>query len=376
MRTNRRNVLKNSLAVAAAMVGSRLGLAPDLSFAQTYRSQSLENALKLGQRDLVIAGGAGGYLERVRKAFYDPFTAATGIKITAVSAPYGEKAARLKAMHEVNRVEWDIVTLSLDFLGPSVTPYLRDVGDCSAVPNVVRYGIEGACLRYGILFEVGGVPLVYDARALPAGRRQPRSWADFWNVKEFPGPRAMPNVGIPWWPLMAALQADGVPRQSLFPLDLDRAFRKMDEIKPHVAVWWRNGDQSQQIIRNREVMMSMMYSGRAFQLRSQGVPVNIVWDGAPIDAVFWAVTKNAPRPQAALAFLDYVFTRPEAHADYTRASFYDTSQKDALKLLSSEEQKAHATHPDNLRRLARVDRDWVAENRDRVTERWLKWLAS
>ena len=36
----------------------------------------------------------------------------------------------------------------------------------------------------------------------------------------------------------AALVADGVPKDKLYPLDLDRAFKKLDEIKPHIKVWW------------------------------------------------------------------------------------------------------------------------------------------
>ena len=43
---------------------------------------------------------------------------------------------------------------------------------------------------------------------------------------------------------MLALLADGVAPSKLFPLDLDRAFHKLDQIKPNVAVWWKTGDQS------------------------------------------------------------------------------------------------------------------------------------
>jgi mannopine transport system substrate-binding protein len=362
---NRRTLL----TVATAIVATSLGAGPAAA------QSNLDKARQAGQTELVIAGGAGGYLEAVKKHFYDPFTAATGIKIVTVSAPYGEKATRLKAMHEVGKVEWDLVTLSLDFLNPTVTPYLRDLGSCGDVPGVARSGVEGACLRHGVLFEIGGVPYSFSTTAFPAGKPQPKTWADFWDVKTFPGPRALPNAGVPWWPMIAALQADGVPHDKLFPLDIDRAFRKLDEIKPHVTVWWRNGDQSQQVVRNNEVALSMMYSGRALKLKSEGTPIDLAWLGAPIDAVFIGATKDAPHPHAALAFIDFMMTRPDAHAAYANANFYDTSNKEALAQLSPAEQKARATHPDNLRTLVAIDRDWVAANRDKVIERWNKWLA-
>lgn len=374
MKIGRRQLLGHSFAAAVASA-SAATLVPAIGLAQGQRLPLAEKAVQGGQRELVIAGGAGGYLEAVRKHFYETFTEATGIKITSVSAPYGEKATRLKAMHEVGKVEWDIVSLSLDFLNPTVTANLRDLGDCAALPAVAAYGIAGACLRHGVLFEVGGLPMVYSTEAFPSGKPQPQSWADFWNVREFPGPRALPNAGVPWWPLIAALQADGVARENLFPLDLDRAFRKLDQIKPHVGVWWRNGDQSQQILRNKEVVMSMMYSGRAFQLRSQGLPLQIGWQGAPIDAVFYGIARGAPHPDAALAFVDFLLTRPETHAAYSRVNFYDTVNREALSLLSAEDRKARATDPANFATLVQIDRDWVAANRDMVIERWLKWLA-
>ncbi len=38
--------------------------------------------------------------------------------------------------------------------------------------------------------------------------------------------------------------ADGVAPDALYPLDVDRAFRKLEQIKPHIAVWWTSGGQS------------------------------------------------------------------------------------------------------------------------------------
>ena len=55
--------------------------------------------------------------------------------------------------------------------------------------------------------------------------------------------------------LEIALMADGVAPKDLYPLDLDRAFRKLDEIKDHIAVWWTGGAQSTQLLESGEVDM-------------------------------------------------------------------------------------------------------------------------
>src|SRR3546814_15744266 len=66
----------------------------------------------------------------------------------------------------------------------------------------------------------------------------PRNWADFWDVKRFPGKRGMRKT--PKYSLEFALMADGVPADQVYPTlrtprGVDRAFRKLDEIKPNVV---------------------------------------------------------------------------------------------------------------------------------------------
>lgn len=374
MNMKRREFITSSLSLGGALAALALPWRP--SRADDVVSALAQQAVANGEREVVFAGGSGAYLQAVKENFYRPFTAATGIRVIPVSVPYGQKAAKLRAMYEAGNLEWDMVSFPVDDLVASTEKYLRNLGNCSSMPNVLRYGIHGACYQSGVMFDIGGGALAFDLTAFPAGGPQPQGWSEFWDVKRFPGPRALPNIGIPWWPLIAALQADGVPKEELFPLDLDRAFAKLDQIKPHVAVWWASGDQSQQIMRSREVVMSMMFGNRALQLRSQSLPVGVVWNGAPADISIWAVIKDAKHPNAALALIDFMMARPQAHAAYERTVFADTANNETLALLSADEQKVRPSYPDNWSKLVMVDRDWVAANRERVTERWLTWLAT
>jgi mannopine transport system substrate-binding protein len=335
-----------------------------------------ERAVKAGEREVVIAGGTGAYGELVKKSYYDPFTAATGIKVTNAGGSYGEKLARLKAMAAVNRVELDVASLSVDSLTPEVASLFEDLGDCASLPNVAANGVSGSCVRQGALFDISGGLLAYSRDAFPDGARQPKSWADFWSVKDFPGPRALPNMGTPWWVMIAALLADGVARKDLFPLDLDRAFRKLDEIKPHVTVWWRSGDQSQQIFRSKEVVMAMMFSGRATRLRlEESLPINVVWNGAPLDAAFWGVCKGAPRPHAARALINFVYSRADLNAAFSTASFQAMPHKGAADLIAPDTFRLMATHPDNWPGVVPIDRNWLVANQDNAIRRWTEWLS-
>src|SRR5690606_373819 len=92
--------------------------------------------------------------------------------------------------------------------------------------------------------------------------KAPTTWADFWNVKDFPGKRTLPDV--PSMVLPVALLADGVPMDKLFPLDIDRAFRSLEKIRDHVSVWWTAGSQPPQLLQDKEVSYAMTYSGRVY----------------------------------------------------------------------------------------------------------------
>ncbi|MBZ9994061.1 ABC transporter substrate-binding protein [Mesorhizobium sp. BH1-1-4] len=370
---NRRGMLRFS-AGAVGAIGAGLAL-PNTVVAASL-DELVARARAAGEREVVVAGGTGAYGDLVKKHFYLPFTEATGIEVIATGGGYGEKLAKLKAMTSVGRVEWDVITLSIDSLTPEVTNLLEDLGDCARLPDVGGRGVDGACLSHGVLFDIGGGVLAFDKRSFPDSHPQPASWADFWDVKAYPGPRALPNIGNPWWNLIAALQADGVARNALFPLDVDRAFRKLDEIKPHVTVWWKSGDQSQQIFRTREVTMAMLFSGRAFRLRAENTPLAISWNGAPLDAAFWAVTKGAQHPNAGLALLDFIYTRPQAHAAFAQESFGSTAQREAIKFLPKDAQASSVIQPANWSQIIQIDRDWLAANREAVLERWSTWLAS
>ena len=102
----------------------------------------------------------------------------------------------------------------------------------------------GAVYANGLAYCALGTNLVYRKDKFPRGG--PRTWADFWDVQKFPGHRAMLSNAVR--ALQFALVADDVPPDKVFPIDVDRAFRKLDQIKPHVKVWWR-GNQSQQLFR-------------------------------------------------------------------------------------------------------------------------------
>ncbi len=72
--------------------------------------------------------------------------------------------------------------------------------------------------------------LTWSKKAFPNGG--PQSWTDFFDTAKFPGPRSLPDTGDrEWWVPLAALLADGVAPDKAFPMDIDRAYKKLDALK-------------------------------------------------------------------------------------------------------------------------------------------------
>lgn len=324
------------------------------------------------QKSEVVIATTGGTMERaLTEHFYKPFEAATGTAVNKVTTELPAQWARVVAGGRAGRQPFDIVTATFpdliqhkDLLVPL---------DCDRMPNVKR-AAPGACMSHGIMRSIGAMVMVWNTDMLPKDRT-PESWRDFYDVKAFPGPRGLPDTGDrEYWVPITALLADGVAPKDLFPLDLDRAYRKLDQIKPHVGVWWKSGDHVQQILRTGEVAMTMSYSGRALLISRERANIRMTWNQGVRDVGNWAVVKGGPNTAAALAFMDYFLGGPEHHLKFAEQINTATANLDALALLPEAEQKKRAVHPDNWSRQVMPDFEWIAANREKMRERWVTWL--
>jgi mannopine transport system substrate-binding protein len=354
MSVNRRAILA---AGAASLLTAKGGSAQP--------SPGLENTL-------VVRTTGGVFEASLKRNFFDPFTKATGVRVIPVAASDADMQAKAAAMQAAGRVEWDIISPQMSELA-NLSHLLVDLGDCAAIPNMAKT-LPGTCGRYGVLYLVGAQVLAYDTRAYKD--RPPRTWMDFWNVRDFPGRRALSNSGGPFATIVSALIADGVPRDQLFPLDLDRAFRKLDEIRPHVQVWWRTGSQSSSMWESDDIAMALMWSGQAYATRKTGFPLDWSYENTLANFGAWAILKNCPHPNAARAFIDFYLGSAEGGAGFARDVGYATPNTGAAALMTPEEKQALITTPEIMGQLIDMDPAWVQQNRARTLERWKQWISA
>ena len=224
----------------------------------------------------------------------------------------------------------------------------------------------------GIAYYVASTNLAYRKDKFPNGG--PQSWADFWDVKKFPGNRSLYGRD-PVTPVLIALLADGVPIDKVFPSpDIDRAFKSLDRIKPHIKVWWTSGAQSQQLIRDGEVDMIMIWNGRASDVITKGAPVELVWSGATLETIVAGVAKGAPNAGAGWEYIQFV-QQPDRQAEFAKRIFYGPPNAKAFDFISEDVAKLLPGNPKYKDLVLPVDPIWGGDNRAKLAERFSQWLA-
>ena len=187
--------------------------------------------------EIVVNDSGGDMQNAMRTAFYSEYEKRYGIKVVSTSPV---DLGKLRAMVQSGNVEWQVTEIDgesalLAEKSGLLEPLDLKIIDLSQFPKHLQS--RKFVFPKGVYSTVMG----YRTDVFPEGKR-PQSWADFWDVQKFPGPRSMRND--PADNLEFALLADGVPLDKIYPIDVDRAFRKMDQIKKYVSVWWTTGGQS------------------------------------------------------------------------------------------------------------------------------------
>lgn len=314
---------------------------------------------------LVVADPGGPFTEGYRKAFYDPFTAATGIKINGVARD-AEPTAQFKSIVETKTYMWDVCTLTLsarlileeqDLLEPlNIDPAkTANVMPEAVHPNMIGTDVYAAVMAYNTETVSGEM----------------KSYADFWDVEKFPGRRSLRRNPIDT--LEIALMADGVAPKDLYPLDIERAFKKLDEIKDHIDVWWTGGAQSTQLLDSGEVDMIAAWNARIQSAVDNGAPVKMVWNGGLYSIEGWGVPKGNPKADLAREFCAFC-ADGEAQSRFTDDLAYGPTNLKAYEFIKPERAALLPTSPENLAQMALASEPFWKEHRAALTERFNAWL--
>ncbi|WP_204002889.1 ABC transporter substrate-binding protein [Micromonospora lutea] len=236
---------------------------------------------------------------------WKPFTGITGVEV--VEVPWSTDIYnRIESQVAAGRVDIDQFSVTAGNYEQFAECCLEDI-DYSLFPKSVLDSMdEKYKLPKAVGYAEASIVLAYNLDAYPNAESQPKSWADFWDVERFPGKRSLQNFE-PVKVIEAALLADGVAPEQMYPLDFDRAFRKLEQIKPHIVKWWGSGTEAQQLLATGEATMVAMSNARIEDLIDQGAKVAYTLNQALAHVDFLAVPKGAPNAKASMASIAFRF---------------------------------------------------------------------
>lgn len=320
--------------------------------------------------EIVVATTGGVFDRALKEAWFVPFEKATGIKVVTVPSTDAEMRAKAQAMSQARNVTWDAI-LNTEIWAESAgnRAFSEDLTEfCKEFAGRTDV-IKNTCSAAGVKYSVVATLMAYNDKTF--SDKKPKVWADFWNTREFPGSRSLPNFSDPWRLYAAALMADGVPADKLFPIDVPRALRKLDEIKPLIALWWRTGDQSQRGFRQGDYAIGMIWSTRASTLKAEGLPVAVSFDQSFLLADTMQILKGGPNTENAKKLLHWFLNSAEAQAQLAeKAAVLPISTK-AAEFMS---QAARANMPTDMSKVVVPDSDWINKNQASMLEAWNKWI--
>ena len=327
--------------------------------------ESTSNGGSTEKVQIIFNSGGGAYQDAESAAWIQPFNAATPTIEVVEDSP--TDYAKLKAMVEANAVTLDIETVGNDFGIGQTEQYLEKL-DPSVIPFADLQPDKFPTNGYRVPIMVFSTVIAYRQDLL--GSETPTTFADFFDLKKFPGRRGCFNQGGGGGLLEMALIADGVAPDQLYPLDLERAFRKIDTIKPSI-IWWTKGSQSAQLLVDGEVTMGMSWNGRIATAQDQGAAIDIMWGQHMISADYAVIPKGAPHVAEATKLLQWM-TSPEHNADLSKFIPYGPTNTNALTKLGP--QRAERLPTSHLDTAVTFDDVWMGDNIEQVNQEWQKYV--
>lgn len=334
---------KPKTTFAALLGGAAMLLAANSASAQT----------------LTVVSFGGSYQEGQSKALFQPAAKALGITVREETYT---SIADLRLKVRANAVTWDVVASGSGSAARAGAEGILEKLDYKIIDT--KDFLPNFAGDYCVGGDVFSTVLAWNTKTY--GNNGPQSWADFWDVKKFPGKRSY-RKGVAG-ALEPALMADGVPADKVYevlsaPGGIDRAIKKIKELKPHIAVWWTSGAQHAQLMKDGEVDMITGWNGRFDVIAKDGAQVAYTFNQGLLDYDCFAIPKGAPNRDLAMKFLAEI-SKPQYQAEFTKYITYGPTNKKAYELGTIDAAYARRlpSHPDNAARQLTINLDWYIKN--------------
>jgi putative spermidine/putrescine transport system substrate-binding protein len=320
-------------------------------------------------RDLTVALRGPAVAAAMQSVFIAPFTAATGIQVNP-QIWEGDPEALAAAVKAPGA--WDVVQVNGTELLTGCAAGSFEKLDWSQIGGKDHY-LPQAVSDCGVGVTVANLVLAWDRDKLPGNP----TWADFWDVAKLPAKRGLRRDVI--GNLEIALMADGVSPGDVYKTlgsndGVDRAFRKLDQLKPYI-VWWKTEAEAGKILGSGDVLMTSAPSGQIVQdIQASQRHFGLQWTDTLYDVLSWAVVKGTPNLHDAMQLLYFAGT-PAIQARLVDPFGLGGWAKGANDGLPPAIMAVSPTSAANLKSGLQIDAAFWHDNSTRLRQRFEAWLA-
>lgn len=322
-----------------------------------------------GSGDLTIVAHDDALQRALQAAYVQPFAAVTQTPVQQEIWDGSLDTLREHAKAKDNG--WDLVLLDPQSLAAACGEGLVEKLDWSAIGGKDHYA-PMAVSDCGVGAVIDNTVLAWDKDKLPVTP----TWSDFWDVAKYPGKRGL-RKGVRG-NLEIALLADGVAPGDVYKTlatndGVDRAFRKLDQLKPYIE-WWSTGAEAAHILASRDVLMTSAPSGpivTAAAKDHRGFGVQFA--NSLYEVQSWAIMKGAPHARMAQQFL-YFAGMPAIEARLLKAHGESGLAKGLNDLVAPDIQTTAPGNPTNLNGALKADPAFWHDNLAKLRARFDAWL--
>ncbi|MFM1655230.1 polyamine ABC transporter substrate-binding protein [Brevibacillus sp. B_LB10_24] len=346
----------------------RLGLGPLLLAALLATGcgaggQPASSGGKEESSTLVVAAYGGSHEKAMKESIIPLFEQKYKAKVTYVTGSSMDTLAKLQAQKDKPQIDVAFMddgpqAMAKSFgllapLDPAKVPHLSEV-----------YDIAKDSDNIGVATGLDATGLSYNTKVFKEeGWTAPSSWNDISNT-EFKDKLVLPSIANTYGVhlLVMLAKANGGSESNIEP-----GFAKLKEIAQYAVTFDKTADVSNYFMQG-ETVISAWGVGRTFTLQSKNFPIDFVYpkEGAVALMPTANLVKNAPHPELAQAFIDFMLSE-EAQEAQSKATFTGPVNKQvklpedvAAKVVYGEE---------TVNKLVRMDWKTVNENRAAWTER-------
>lgn len=324
---------------------------------------------RAASNQVIVRNPGGVYEDTMRKAVYDPFTKETGIEVLSVPATF----AKLMAMYKSGNLELDVIDTTdgslLKLEREGALEKLDYDGWQFTDPKEIRQDLVRPYMVGNFMFAT---VLGYNTQTFSADSH-PTSWKAFWDVEAYPGDRMLADIASGQPNLEFALLAAGVPMDKLYPLDLDKAFAMLSEIKPHIRKFWDSGALSAQMMADQEVVLGSIWNGRLQTAAKNGAPLAIEWNENMLQVQAYGIFKDTPNAENAQKLVDFACGAKPGQVFATALNYGPANQK-AYDLIDPKLLPDMPGSPDLASKGFLQDVVYWEDNRDEINQRWADWI--